>query len=142
MSEKLSEKSKPAGLLLIALYSALAGLAAILIGASVPSGAGFLVAALGALLLAAAYGLWTLQPWGRAYAWWLYAACMPLGVLAIFQRLSVGNALLQVLGIAIDVAVVVYLGKAEVRRFFGQERVQAAFGNYERREPYLKREPN
>jgi uncharacterized membrane protein (DUF2068 family) len=138
----MSKKSKPAGLAGIALYSALAGFAAILIGAAVPSGVGFLVAALGALLLAAAYGLWTLQPWGRSYAWWLYAACIPLGVLAIFQRLSVGNAFLQVLGIAIDVAVVVYLGKAEVQRVFGVAREAGSFGDYERREPYLKREPN
>jgi uncharacterized membrane protein (DUF2068 family) len=134
----MSERSKPAALVVIALYSALAGLAAILIGATVPSGVGFAIAALGALLLAAAYGLWTLQPWGRAYAWWLYAACIPLGVLAIFQQMSAGNALFQVLGIAIDIVVLVYLGKPELQRLFGLDagRLEA----YARREPYLKRE--
>ena len=138
----MSEKSKPAGLVVIALYSALVGLAAMLIGGAVFSGVGFFVAALGVLLLASTYGLWTVQPWGRSCAWWLYAAFIPLGVLAIFQRLSTGNTVLQVLGIAIDIAVLVYLGKPEVQRLFGVEGEQGSFADYERREPYLKREPN
>lgn len=130
----MPEKSKPVGLVVIALYSALLGLAAVLIGSADFSGAGFFVAAFGVLLLASAYGLWTLQPWGRACAWWLYAAFIPIGLLAIFQRMSAGNTLLQLLGIAIDIAVLVYLGKPEVE--------SGSFADYERREPYLKREPN
>ena len=108
---------KPAGIVLIAIYSGLFALAGLpmgctvafvgLPGASVMVLVGSLLASLAVFMLAAAYALWTLQAWGRAYTWWLYLACIPLGLMAIFpvfpgQQMSAGNTALQVIGIAID----------------------------------------
>jgi uncharacterized membrane protein (DUF2068 family) len=88
----------------------------------------FAAVAVGILLLAAAYGLWTIQPWGRALAWWVYVVSIPLGVLAMLglfpgQETSNANTLFQGLGIAIDFACVIYLGRPEVVGIFDPESV-------------------
>src|SRR5688500_11785197 len=147
----MSTKSKPAGIVLIAIWSAVCGLASVPIGCSlsflagVPEAAalsvvGMLICALGVLFLASVYGLWTLQPWGRTFSWWLYLACIPLGLAAIFpmfpgQQMSVGNTLLQLLGIGIDVAVLFYLAKPTVRALFGSQREREIFEAEVTREP-------
>ncbi len=148
----MSEKSKPAGIVLIALCSGLFGLGMVPVGCTaaflggLPGGeafsvVGLLISALGVFLLASAYGLWTLQSWGRAYTWWLYLACIPLGLIAIFpvfpgQRMSTGNTVLQLTGIAIDIVVLVYLGKREVVALFESTETEESFEEYARREPH------
>jgi hypothetical protein len=149
------EKPKPAGIVLIALCSGLSGLAAIPIGCTaaflggLPGGGAFslvgaLVFALGVLLLASAYGLWTLQPWGRTYTWWLYLACIPLGLMAIFgvlpgQTMSTANTILQLVGIAIEIVVLVYLSKPEVAGLFESAEGQGSYPEFVRREPHLSK---
>jgi hypothetical protein len=56
--------------------------------------------------------------------------------------MSAGNTIMQVLGIAIDIVVLVYLSKPEVQNLFGLDAEQSSCADYARREPYLKREPN
>ena len=79
----------------------------------------FIITAVGILLMASAYGLWTIQPWGKNFSWWLYVISIPLNVIAIFpllpsQHMSVGNTVLQLLGIVVDVIIIGYLGKPEI----------------------------
>lgn len=131
----MTAQSKPLGVVLIALYSGLIGMISFPIGctASLVSGmpnvdmfvsiSGFIITAFGILLLASAYGLWTIQPWGRKFSWVLYAVSIPLGVILIFpilpgQHMSSGNTIFQILSIVLDVAIVLYLGKREVIRLF------------------------
>jgi uncharacterized membrane protein (DUF2068 family) len=151
-NRSVGDKAKPAGVVLIAVCSGLFGLGMVPVGCAAaslgafPGGtmisfAGVLISALGVFLIASAYGLWTLQPWGRAYAWWLYLGCIPLGVLAIFpllpgQTMSVGNTVMQLIGIAIDIAVLIYLARPEVARLFEAAAAeQQAFDQFVRREP-------
>jgi hypothetical protein len=130
----MRDQPKPAGVVLIAVCSALFGLGMVPVGCTAaslgafPDGtrlvlAGFLISIVGVFLVASAYGLWTLQPWGRRYSWWLYLGLVPLGVIAIFplipgQRMSLGNTVMQLIGIAIDIAVLVYLTRPAVVRLF------------------------
>lgn len=85
----LAHDSKPLGLVVLTFWSAILGLA------SIPAGV---------LLLASAYGLWTLQVWTWTVAWWIYLVSIPLGLVFIFpilpgQRMSGGNTVLQIIGI-------------------------------------------
>ena len=143
---------KPAGIVLIAIYSGLFALAGLpmgctvafvgLPGASVMVLVGSLLASLAVFMLAAAYALWTLQAWGRAYTWWLYLACIPLGLMAIFpvfpgQQMSAGNTALQVIGIAIDLAVLVYLSRPEIKALFKADARERWSEQFVRREPHF-----
>lgn len=101
---------------------------------------GLLLMVLGFLFVASAYGLWTVQDWGRAFASWIYAASIPLGILAMFpifpsQRPSLGNALLQLAGIAIDVIIIAYLALPATRQFFDSDTLASDGDKYERIEP-------
>src|SRR5437667_1413229 len=90
------ERTKPFGITLIAICSVLFGLICLPVGCTaafvsqVPgtslflSVAGMVVALFGVLLLAGAYGLWTLQEWGRSLTFWLCAISIPLGLISIF----------------------------------------------------------
>jgi hypothetical protein len=149
----MSEKSKPLGVVLIALWSGLFGLASIPIGCTsafvsgLPGAGplfvlfGLAIMAMGVLLLASAYGLWTMQPWGCTLAWWIYLASIPLGVLAIFpifpgQQMTGGNTVLQLIGIGIDLAVIAYLSDSELRALFRTNGATSeSFEEYVRREP-------
>jgi hypothetical protein len=148
--EKLmTTQSKPLGVILIALYSGLFGLVSFPIGCTtvlvsgVPgtgplvSIIGFMITAVGILLLASAYGLWTIQSWGRKFSWWLYAVSIPLGAILIFpilpgEHMSSGNTVFQLLCIALDVAIILYLDKREVVGLFepsGSDNSSTLFDN-------------
>lgn len=148
----MSTRSKPLGIILIALYSGLFGLASFPLGCTaillsgapgvgaLPSIVGFFVTVLGILLLASAYGLWTIQPWGRAFSWWLYAISIPLGALSILglfpgQQASVGNTIFQLLGIAVDCLIIWYLGRTEAQYLFEQGGASNDYAEYSKREP-------
>lgn len=150
----MAEKPIPAGLLAIAVCSALFGLAMVYAGwtaltvfglpGAVPAAYGpVLILALGVFLLMSSYGLWTVQPWGRGYSRWLYLGCIPLGAAAIFplfpwQEMSNTNTAMQLAGIAVDIAVLIYLGRPAIVKLFDDaaaERRSAA--EFVRREPHF-----
>lgn len=84
---------------------------------------GYLFSLLGLLSCAVVYGLWTLQDWGRSLAYWLYLVSVPLGVIAIFpplagQTATAGNTVFQLVGVAIDLFIIVYLTKPQVKELF------------------------
>ncbi len=149
----MSEKEKPAGIVLIAIYSAVMGLASIPVGCTIGlfsgvpgvgavySVLGFVALGAGVLFLASAYGLWTLQRWGRQYTWWLYLIAIPLGILFIFpvlpgQEMSVGNTIFQIIGIVIDGCVVAYLNDPEIEDLFEGTGRSESFEDFVRREPH------
>ena len=148
----MSAQSKPLGIVLIALYSGLFGLAifpigctAILVSGAPGTGAlfsifSFLITVVGILLLASAYGLWTIQSWGRNFSWWLYVISIPLGAMSIFglvpgQHVSGGNTVFQLLGIAVDFVIIWYLAKPEVAALFGQGGSANGDAEYSKIEP-------
>lgn len=149
----MSDRAKPLGITLIALYSALGALMLVPIGCTAslmgqtPGVSGFvgilgyLFTLVGLLSCAAVYGLWTLQEWGRSLAYWLYLASIPLGLIAIFPPLAgpkatVGNTVYQLVTIAIDLLILVYLSKHEVIELFSQSTSPKAEVFSDRKEPY------
>lgn len=150
----MADKPIPAGLLAIAVCSALLGLAMVYAGwtaltalglpaTSAAAFAPFFILALGVFLLVSSFGLWTLQPWGRAYSWWLYLGCIPLGVAAIFplfpwQTLSAVNTAMQLAGVGIDIAVLVYLSRPAVVKLFESAAAgRRSAAEFVRREPHF-----
>lgn len=134
----MANSKKPLGIILIVLYSALTALLLIPAGctSSLLSGLptngglfaliGFAFTLIGLLSLAVVYGLWTLQKWGRSLAFWLYLVSIPLGVLATFIPLdgstrTPGNVITQIIGIAIDLVIISYLTRRDVKEFFDEE---------------------
>jgi Predicted membrane protein (DUF2127) len=148
------ERTKPFGIALVAICSALFGLVCLPVGCTatfvsqVPgaslffSFAGMVVALFGVLLLSAAYGLWTLQEWGRSLTFWLCAISIPLGLISIFpvwpgQQMTAGNTFVQLVGAAVNAAIVYYLMTPHVRALFGGTATRDHQSNEERREPRL-----
>jgi hypothetical protein len=147
----MSAPTRPTGIVFICLYSIFFGLASIPVGCSVilaggepwagmPSIFGAVVSAVGIFLLVAAYGLWKLQPWGRTYTQYLYVACIPLGLLVMFGAFpgyhpSAGNTVLQIVGIAVDIAVLGYLSEPSIEALYGGGRQPDPFDPFVRREP-------
>ena len=149
----MADRSKPLGITLIALYSALSALMLIPAGCTITllgqvpgvggfaSMVGYLSSLLGLLSCAVVYGLWTLQEWGRSLAYWLYVASIPLGVIAIFPPLAgpkatAGNTVFQLVSIAIDLIVVAYLSKQQVKDLFSGSNVSTFSPVANRREPF------
>lgn len=149
----MSNRAKPLGITLIALYSALAafmlvpvGCAASLVGQAPGIGGfvgilGYLFTLLGLVSCAVVYGLWTLQDWGRSLAYWLYLASIPLGLIAIFPplagaKVTAGNTVLQLVTIAIDLFIIVYLSKPNVIQLFSPSAAQDTGDFSQKREPY------
>lgn len=127
-----TNQQKTAGITLIAIYSALTGLLSLFAGlvfslfSAIPeiplwaSLLSFVFIIFGALLLASVYGLWTLQSWGWQFTFWLYLISIPLGFISIFpifpgDEMSAGNTIFQLIGIAISIAVIMYLKKYEIQ---------------------------
>lgn len=134
----MANNKKPFGITLIVLYSALtalllipAGCTSSLLGGLPQQGSlfafmGFAFTLIGLLSLAVVYGLWTLQKWGRSLAFWLYLVSIPLGVLATFIPMdgymrTPGNVITQIIGIAIDLVVISYLTRRDVKALFDEE---------------------
>lgn len=149
----MADRKKPLGVTLIALYSALAalmlvpvGCTATLIGQAPGLGGftailGYLGTLFGLLSCAVVYGLWTFQEWGRSLAYWLYLASVPLGVIAIFPPLAgptatAGNTVFQLVTIAIDLFIIVYLATPQVKELFAGSDSSAFASAGDRKEPY------
>ena len=102
----------------------------------------------GLLLLAAGYGVWTLQEWGRNLTLWLCAISIPLGIISILpiwpgQRMTIGNTVLQIVGVAVNVLIILYLIKPEIKTLFGDRNLLGPqLGSVERLEPYWRKEDN
>ncbi|TVT48407.1 MAG: hypothetical protein FHK82_17750 [Sedimenticola thiotaurini] len=124
-------KNKPVGIVLIAIYSALSGLllfgagALMMLASAVPDMPiwitllGVIFMALGVFLLAVMYGLWSTQKWGLKIAKWLYVISIPLGIISIFpiypgSEMTIGNTVLQLLGIGLAAFIIYYLSKPNV----------------------------
>lgn len=124
-------RAKPLGVVLISLFSVLSalfsllvsGLSLFLVGIPGVSLLAHLLVAFfsvhAVFLLAAAYGLWTLQRWGRRLAFWLYVLAIPLGIAVIFPILpgseySTGNTVFQLFFVGIDVAILCYLSRLKI----------------------------
>ena len=72
-----------------------------------------IVAIVGIITLAAAYGLWSQQRWGLSLTIVIYIGSILLSLIAIYLDHSADNVILQIIGIAIAATILVYLsGKA------------------------------
>jgi hypothetical protein len=70
-----------------------------------------------ALIIAFAYGAWTLQPW----AWALGVAGAAFGiVLAVLNIIGGSSIVSQIIGIAIDGGIIYYLNQPGIRAVFGR----------------------
>lgn len=101
---------------------------------------GYVSTLLGLLSCAIVYGLWTLQAWGRSFASWLYLASIPLGVVFIFPplagpRMTAGNTIFQMVSIAVDLFIVAYLSRPDVKALFGAPQMSAGSLSEGRQEP-------
>ena len=132
---------KPFGLVATIVYTAFSGIILLPSGllllfvGQAPGGTGLiftiygiLCSVLGVVLLAAVFGLWSLQEWGRKALFWVSLICIPLGVIAIFpilpnQQITIGNTVLQLVGIGISVLIMFYLSKAHVKALFSTNEI-------------------
>jgi len=124
-------KNKPVGIVLIAIYSALSGLLMFILGAlmmfasAIPDMpvwitlVGIIIMVLGVCLLAAMYGLWSIQAWGLKVSKWLYVISIPLGLISIFpiypdSEMTTANTIMQLIGISVAAFIIYYLSKPSV----------------------------
>jgi hypothetical protein len=130
---------KPLGIIAIIVYSILSGLLLLPLGLLLlivgqkggASGVlltllGIVFFTLGVFLLAAVYGLITLQSWGRKTMIWCALTSSVLGFISIFpilpnQVFSIGNLVLQIVGIAISGIIIYYLTRERVCLLFSQQ---------------------
>ena len=132
----MGSRKKSFGVIAIAFYAALGAILVIpsglvmLIAGQIPGGEGVLFSigglvfsTFGVALLAAVYGLWSLQDWGRKLMFWISVISIPLGVISIFpiwpgQVYSAGNTILQLFGIGISALIIHYLTREHIRLLF------------------------
>jgi hypothetical protein len=123
-----STGARPTGITILAVLAAIGGIlglfggfVVLLAGTAIFGGAGALlgIAALAyaGLLIAAAYGFWTLQPW----AWPLGVAVAVFGiVISILYILGGQSIASQILGIVVDGVILYYLNQPTIRSLFGR----------------------
>jgi uncharacterized membrane protein (DUF2068 family) len=133
--ESSARQSKPLGIILTAIYFAIAnGLLSIIV--SIPllllSGSGMpvwmsllslVILALGVLSFAACYGLWVLIEWGRKLAIVICAISIPLNLLSLKmpgQQPTSGVHILVLASIIIDLLVIRYLLRDDVKSLFSK----------------------
>jgi uncharacterized membrane protein (DUF2068 family) len=75
-------------------------------------------AVLGAVVLSAAYGMWTLQAWGRRLQAGLCLFAIPLETFVLFATPPTAGSLLSVATLLIDGAILVYIGRPAVRTLY------------------------
>ncbi len=134
-SESSARQAKPLGIILTALYfSIVNGLLSVIV--SIPllflSGSGMpawmsllalVMLALGVLSLAACYGIWVLIEWGRKLAIAICAISIPLNLLSLKmpgQQTTSGVLVLVVASIVIDLLIIWYLLKDDVKSLFSE----------------------
>jgi hypothetical protein len=127
--------SRPLGIVLVALYSALGALLAVLVallafgGAAIVQRAaagwmgllGMALFAWAIVAAAVAYGLWTRQPWAPQLTIVTYWISVGLGVVAMLMDTSAGNIVLQLVGIAIALVIIRYIRKPDVTSLFAAQ---------------------
>ena len=120
--------SRALGIVLVALYSTLNALLSLLVALLAFGGSaiigrasagwmgllGFAIFALGIVMAAVAYGLWTRQPWAPQLTLYVYWTSVAFGIIALFYDLTAGNIVLQLAGIVIALLVIRYIRKPEV----------------------------
>lgn len=138
---------KPLGVTAIAVYAAFSGVLFLLTSivsllvtemsdgedAAIFAICGVVLMLLGVFFIAAVYGLWTLQDWGRKLAQWLFAMTVVLNLALIFpilpqQEFTATNAFLQIISAVFSVLIVFYLSQARVKALFATD-VRASFIN-------------
>ena len=133
----MTVQSRPTGITILAVLSAIGGVLAILAGlfATVLGGAvgaatgsaavgglvsllGIIAIVYGGLSLAFAYGAWTLKPW----AWTLGMASQIVGIGLAIVYIATGNSTVssQILSIAISAVIIYYLNTPPVKAAFGR----------------------
>jgi hypothetical protein len=133
----MTVQSRPTGITILAVLSAIGGVLAILAGlfATVLGGAvgaatgsaavgglvsllGIIAIVYGGLSLAFAYGAWTLKPW----AWTLGMASQIVGIGLAIVYIATGNSTVtsQILNIAISGVIIYYLNTPPVKAAFGR----------------------
>jgi uncharacterized membrane protein (DUF2068 family) len=133
--ESNTKQPKPLGIILTALYFAIAnGLLSLLVsipllfmsGLSVPAWAtllGIVSLATGVLSLATCYGIWVLIEWGRKLAITMCALFIPLNLVSLKmpgQETTSGAVALVIVSIAFDVLIIWYLLKDDVKSRFSE----------------------
>jgi hypothetical protein len=78
-------------------------------------------AGLGAVVLSAAYGMWTLQAWGRRLQAVLCVVDIPLETFLLFATHPTAGSLLGVAALLIDGAILVYIGRPTVRALYADD---------------------
>jgi hypothetical protein len=133
-----SDRRKPAGIVLIAIYSAFSGVISFFCGLvfilasvipNIPTWSyilSILFILLGTLLFTSVYGLWTLQSWGCKFTFWIYIVSIPLGIASIFpilpeSEITAGNTIFQILGIVVAIAIILYLKKDKIQKMFSKK---------------------
>lgn len=121
--------AKPLGVILVGIYTGISALLSVLAGAGIMfAGAaashgwapilGFALLLFGVVAFAAAYGLWTLVSWGHSLGRVIYFVSIPLGLVALLADRTAGNVILQLVGVALAVWILVYLAKPEIKGLF------------------------
>ena len=120
--------ARPTGITILAILAAIGGIlglfggfVVLLAGTAIFGGAGALlgIAALAyaGLLIAAAYGFWTLQPW----AWPLGVAVAIFGIVISVLYIIGGQSIAsQLLSIVVDGVILYYLNQPTIRSLFGR----------------------
>lgn len=129
-----NQRKRPVGVKLTAMYhglwgsvllpvGCLASMAPDVPGASPYAGAlGFLITILGGAMLAGAYGLWTLEPWGRQFNIGLAVICIPfclmtLAGIALTDNVTAGDRAAATVEILLAFAIWRYLASDTVKRW-------------------------
>ena len=121
--------ARPTGITILAIlagiggvFGLLGGFGVLFVGGAVASGAvmilGLCALAYAALLIAFAYGAWTLQPWG----WALGVAVAIFGIVVALLQVVLGGSSIfsQIISIAIDGAILYYLNQPAIKSLFGR----------------------
>lgn len=103
-----SQKHRPLGVTVIAILTVIAGIAFAAIGA-------ILLAVVAIAYFVVAYGLWK----GKRWAWTITLILSAIGIISGIASVAVGNAG-AVFHIIINVAIIYYLFRPNVKAFFGK----------------------
>jgi len=125
--------NKPAGIVATVVYSIFGGVLCLGIGgllmlasampkAPVEIGAWCYYATIvGVVSLVSAYGLWTLQVWGRILTMTIYGISVPISIYGAVTEVSQNLMILNIGGAVSSIIVVVYLLRAQTLLYFRQE---------------------
>jgi hypothetical protein len=121
--------ARPTGITILAILAAIGGVFGLLggfgvlfVGGIAASGAviilGLCALAYAALLIAFAWGAWTLKPW----AWALGVAVAVFGIVVAILQVVLGNSSVfsQIISIVIDGAILYYLNQPSIKALFGR----------------------